>query len=232
MAESWQAALPAAERRVYEAGGFGQRTDPGRSLAVIVVDATYGFVGHRDLTDTENGARYPNWCGRSAWDSVPVLRTLVEAADQGGLPLVLTVGVPPDDPRNPWRRKHARLTDRRDDDLAVIADLTVSGARVMSKFAPSAFFASGLAEWLRERDVTDVLVGGCTTSGCVRATVVDAFSHGFSTFVVSDAVFDRAATSHAVSLFEMNQKYATVIPSGPALESIASGFAPSGPLRR
>jgi len=56
-----------------------------------------------------------------------------------------------------------------------------------------------------------VIVTGCTTSGCVRATVVDSFSWGYPTFVVEEACFDRSRLSHGVSLFEMNAKYADVV---------------------
>jgi maleamate amidohydrolase len=222
MTEDWRQALPGEERDTYALGGFGQQTAPGAAVAVVVIDATYGFVGRPDLSDAENHHRYPNWCGPSAWEAVEQTRSLIAAAAENGRPLVETVGMPAGNPKSPWRRKHGRLTDRQDDDVRLVRTLESSAARVLPKYAPSAFFGTDLAHWLRERGVTDVLVGGCTTSGCVRATVVDSFSHGFDTFVVSECVFDRAATSHAVSLFEMDQKYATVISLENALEALTS----------
>ncbi|MGB4137637.1 MAG: isochorismatase family protein, partial [Microbacterium sp.] len=82
--------------------------------------------------------------------------------------------------------------------------------RTMTKRGPSAFFDTGLATVLRKDGVDTVLLAGAVTSGCVRATAVDAMSHGFAVVVVADGVVDRSPTSHAVALFEMSMKYAAV----------------------
>jgi isochorismate hydrolase len=66
------------------------------------------------------------------------------------------------------------------------------------------------------------VVAGTTTSGCVRATVIDAFSSNFRSIVVEDGCFDRAQASHAVSLFDMNAKYADVVDSTDVLQHIAT----------
>jgi maleamate amidohydrolase len=65
-----------------------------------------------------------------------------------------------------------------------------------------------------------IVVAGTTTSGCVRATVIDAFSNNFRSIVIEDACFDRAQTSHAVSLFDMHAKYADVVPSSDVLKYV------------
>ena len=72
------------------------------------------------------------------------------------------------------------------------------------------FFASPLASWFIRLHVDTVLIAGGSTSGCVRATAVDAFSLNLNPFVIAEGTFDRSDTSHRVNLFEMNQKYATV----------------------
>jgi len=76
------------------------------------------------------------------------------------------------------------------------------------KVRPSMFFGTALAAYLTSLRVDTVLVCGCTTSGCVRATVVDAFSYSYKTIVVEECTFDRSAVSHKVNLFDMHQKYA------------------------
>jgi nicotinamidase-related amidase len=81
---------------------------------------------------------------------------------------------------------------------------------------------------LVDQRVDTVIVTGCTTSGCVRATVVDAFSNGFATLVVEDGVFDRGELSHAVNLFDMDQKYADVITADEALTYLATVSAATG----
>lgn len=82
---------------------------------------------------------------------------------------------------------------------------------VISKQYPSAFFATSLASTLTARGVDSVLLTGLTTSGCVRASCVDAMSHGFRTTVVADACGDRQPAPHAANLFDMNAKYADVV---------------------
>jgi nicotinamidase-related amidase len=82
---------------------------------------------------------------------------------------------------------------------------------LLRKSKPSAFFGTGLLHYLLELKVDTLLVTGTTTSGCVRATVIDAFSHNFNVAVVEECTFDRGEASHAINLFDMNAKYADVV---------------------
>ncbi|MFJ1299350.1 isochorismatase family protein [Pseudomonadota bacterium AL_CKDN230030165-1A_HGKHYDSX7] len=95
------------------------------------------------------------------------------------------------------------------------------GEYVVRKSTPSAFYGTMLAAWLAQRGVATLLVAGCTTSGCVRASVVDAMSAGFRPLVVSDCVGDRAIGPHDANLFDMRQKYAAVMPLADALAAVA-----------
>ena len=95
-----------------------------------------------------------------------------------------------------------------------------AGELVVRKTEPSAFFGTPLAAWLTQRGVRTLLVAGATTSGCVRASVVDAMSHGFRPLVVEDCVGDRALGPHEANLFDMRQKYAAVLPRDDALAAL------------
>jgi maleamate amidohydrolase len=88
---------------------------------------------------------------------------------------------------------------------------------IISKQYPSAFFGTSLASTLTSMGVDSVLLTGLTTSGCVRATCVDAMSHGFRTAVIADACGDRHAAPHEANLFDMNAKYADVISEAEAM---------------
>ncbi|TSB01667.1 isochorismatase family protein [Sphingorhabdus contaminans] len=92
---------------------------------------------------------------------------------------------------------------------------------VISKQYPSAFFATSLASTLTAMGVDSVLLTGLTTSGCVRASCVDAMSHGFRTAVVADACGDRHPAPHDANLFDMNAKYADVVSEAETLEFLA-----------
>jgi maleamate amidohydrolase len=91
------------------------------------------------------------------------------------------------------------------------------GDIVIRKDKPSVFFGTPLMSYLHELQVDTLLVAGTTTSGCVRATVVDAFSYNFKVVVVEECVFDRGQASHKVNLFDMQAKYADVVPLEAAL---------------
>ncbi len=92
---------------------------------------------------------------------------------------------------------------------------------VVRKEKPSGFFGSPLQSYLQNLGCDSVIVTGTTTSGCVRATVIDAFSLNFRTTVVEDGCFDRSQASHAINLCDMNAKYANVMPSDEVLEYLA-----------
>ncbi len=82
---------------------------------------------------------------------------------------------------------------------------------VISKQYPSAFFGTSLASTLTAMGIDGVMLTGVSTSGCVRATCVDAMSHGFRTAVIADACGDRHEAPHKANLFDMNAKYADVV---------------------
>ncbi|MEM8728444.1 MAG: isochorismatase family protein [Pseudomonadota bacterium] len=93
---------------------------------------------------------------------------------------------------------------------------------VITKQYPSAFFGTSLAATLHWLKVDTLLLTGVTTSGCVRATCIDAISHGFVTLVVEDAVGDRADEPHKANLFDMSAKYADLISTDAALDYLKS----------
>ncbi len=93
---------------------------------------------------------------------------------------------------------------------------------VVSKQYPSAFFGTSLASTLTSLGVDSVLLTGLTTSGCVRATCVDAMSHGFRTAVIAEACGDRHPAPHEANLFDMNAKYADVVSEAEAVGFLAT----------
>jgi nicotinamidase-related amidase len=94
------------------------------------------------------------------------------------------------------------------------------GDVLVPKKHPSAFFATALASNLIDLHADTLIVTGCTTSGCVRGSVVDAFSYNFRTIVPEECVYDRSRVSHAINLFDMNEKYAEVLPVAEVIERL------------
>jgi maleamate amidohydrolase len=93
---------------------------------------------------------------------------------------------------------------------------------LIPKDHPSAFFGTPLVTHLIERGIDTVLLAGCTTSGCVRATAVDAFSLGFKVGVIHDAVYDRTDLVHHVSLFDLSSKYADLLSADEARDYLST----------
>jgi maleamate amidohydrolase len=144
-----------------------------------------------------------------------------------GLPIIFTrggrnhyinpAGGAPAALRSLWSRKHGEIrADRHVAQQAAMIDpaLAVRGDElVLTKPCPSAFFATPLEIMLRQLGVQTLFVGGIFTSGCVRATVTDAFSHGFDTRLIVDGCADRDRTKHERNIEEMVEKYATAVSS-------------------
>jgi maleamate amidohydrolase len=96
-----------------------------------------------------------------------------------------------------------------------------SGELIVSKQYPSAFFGTSLASTLTANGIDCVILTGVTTSGCVRATCVDAMSHGFIPIVVADACGDRAKGPHEANLYDMSAKYADVVGENVAIDYLS-----------
>ncbi len=218
---SWRGVATARDRAVYAAAGYGRRDTPGDRPALIVIDVTYGFVGRPRLPILESIRTYPNSCGEAGWDAVPRVAEVLAAARRLGAPVFFTGGLTDQFVQHVgrWREKHPRTLTQPADAHEVVAELRPHEDEVIvRKTKPSAFHGTPLVDALVDARRDTLVVTGCTTSGCVRATVVDAFSYGFHTIVVEDGVFDRGEVAHAANLFDMDQKYANVMPSAAVVE--------------
>lgn len=225
----WDGLIPDDDLRTYEAAGYGVRQGPGARPALLVVDVTRGFVGDRGLSLALAVEQYRNSCGPAAWAAMPAIARLLDAARAAAVPVFYTRGRPATGSAGlgRWGTKN----NRAGEDIAageriheIVPEVgPVDGDVVVEKEKPSAFFGTPLAARLIGAKVDTVVVAGCTTSGCVRATVIDAFSHNYAVVVASDAVFDRGSLSHAVNLFDMHAKYADVQPTESVVEYLAGG---------
>ena len=192
--------------------GFGGDLGFGARPAVVVVDLLEGFTNPEsplgsDLDDVVAGTRTLLDAARAA--GVPVLFTTVvyddanERAAAVFMRKVPSLGVLR--PGSRWIEVDARL-GRRDDEP------------VLPKAFASAFFGTPLASMLAGRDT--LVVCGATTSGCVRATVVDALQHGLVPIVPRECVGDRWAAAHEANLFDMQAKYADVVSLSEAARAV------------
>jgi maleamate amidohydrolase len=191
---------------VYRRQRFGQRLGFGESPALAVIDFTRSFADPAVLG------------GGNIEDAVKNTAVLLQAARERGWPIVFSRHVYAADGSN---RGLFNLKAPSNDLLVdgtpgaeIVPELTpLPGEFVLTKQFPSAFVGTILASWLAQRRVDTLVVTGCTTSGCVRATVLDALCAGFRPIVPRDCVGDRAEGPHEANLFDMDQKYADVVSS-------------------
>jgi nicotinamidase-related amidase len=214
--------LSERDKLVFAKSGHGKRVGFGNRPVILVIDVNYGFCGETPEPILKSIETYHNSCGEEAWAGVAAIERLLTAAREKRLPVIYTTGF--DQPiagsfgLGRWNDKvpaeAADMNERANEIVSPIAPRAHD--IVISKTMPSAFFATNLASYLVYLAADTILVCGTTTSGCVRASVVDGFSHNYRMIVVEEGTFDRGQASHAINLFDMDMKYADVEP----LESV------------
>lgn len=213
----WDDYITEADRRVYEKAGFGSSAGYGNRPAVLVIDVQYRTVGEARESILDAMDTYPTAVGERGWAAVDRIGELLAAARPKGVPVLYPVVERKDRfDTGRWKDKipgmdseEHRIGQRGTQVVEEVAPQP--GDVVVSKRYASAFFGTPLMTYLNDLDVDTLIVTGCTTSGCVRATVMDAFSYAFRVIVPEDAVYDRGEASHAINLFDMSQKYADVL---------------------
>jgi nicotinamidase-related amidase len=190
-------------RRRYQEAGFGRPAGRGSRPGIVVVDFTRGF------TDPQ----YPT--GADLTDEVLATGRLLDAARARGLFVVFTaISYETDAEGHPWVAKAPGLKGLRAGTPLVELDERLPRRPeepLVIKKGASAFFGTNLAAMLVAQHVDTVILCGATTSGCVRASAVDAVQSGFPTVVPRECVGDRAREPHEANLFDINEKYGDVI---------------------
>lgn len=216
----WDQILTQRDKDVYAKTGYGKRQEMGKHPAIIVVDMTYEFTGFEPKPILESIETFPTSCGEDGWKSVYVIKKLLPLARSRRIPIIYTkverasklnVSDPWSSKKggDKWQRLDADTKRRGEQFVKEIEP--ESDELIITKHAPSAFWGTPLVYYLQKMHVDSLIVTGCTTSGCIRATVIDAFSYGYNVTVVEDAVFDRIQASHQINLFDMNAKFANVL---------------------
>ena len=225
----WDAYLTDRDKQVFKASGFGATGGFGKRPALLVIDVSYGFAGDRPEPILDSIRRWSNSCGAESWDAIAQIKLLAEAFRARNMPVIYTTGVVRPDGWDigSWGWKNNRTQEsvprpaQNLDANAIVSEIApMPQDIVVLKQKPSGFFGSNLASYLTLLGADSVVVTGTTTSGCVRATVIDAFSLNYRVAVAEDACFDRSQASHAINLCDMHAKYADVMPSAEIVNHI------------
>jgi maleamate amidohydrolase len=219
----WDGIISEEERRAYAAAGFGRRTGLGIRPALLIIDVQYRTVGSTPKPFWEAIKEFPTACGDVGWSAVNHIERLLTLFRERDWPVLF----PYVSPKETFDK--GRLADK----VPAIMTIARNGYDFVAEVAPrendillpkkhpSAFFGTPLASYLINVGADTLVVTGCTTSGCVRGSVVDAFAFNFRVAVPHDAVYDRSKTSHAVNLFDMSEKYADVLSTDELLGELA-----------
>lgn len=213
----WDDVLPDEDREVFARAGWGKDAGFGTKPVVLVVDVIYNFCGDRPEPILDSIERWRYSCGERSWDGIAHLRTLLDAARAKHVPVFYTgMDRRPDGfDQGAWNFK----SHRAGDDVDVIGHL---GNEIVAEVAPqpqdvffvkrkpSAFLGTPLLGHLIYLGADTVITTGTTTSGCVRATAVDAAQYNFRSVVPHECAWDRGVLTHKVNLFDIQMKYGDV----------------------
>ncbi len=207
----WQDVVSAEDLELYK--HYERELFIGRRPALLAIDL-YNMAyqgGPRPVHEVAK--EFPSGCGEYAWNAIEPTRQLFAMARARGFPVFYTTG----ESRPEARPNRTRATNRRpgrtgEDPLAIYEAFTPEPEdAIIYKQRASGFYGTPLVAHLTQAGVDSLIVCGESTSGCVRASVADAYSNGFHVVVAEECVFDRALLSHKVNLFDMHHKYADVM---------------------
>ncbi|HEY3062892.1 MAG TPA: isochorismatase family protein [Chloroflexota bacterium] len=195
-----------------------RRVGYGKAPALLLIDLYRWVFGNEPRPLLEAVKTWPGSCGLAAWNALPYLQDLLGMARELGLPVVHITGLEDSGMLGWGEAAHGgagrgpSTPQQRRGRYDIIPEVApIAGEVVLRKTAPSAFNGTPLLAQLNYLGVDTLIVGGESTSGCVRASVVDGCSYRFKVIVVEECVFDRHQAAHAMNLFDMHQKYADVL---------------------
>ena len=207
----WQDVVSPEDLELYR--HYRRETRVGQRPAVLLIDLYNQVYKGGPGPVHEVAKQFPSACGDYAWDAVEPTKRLLNLTRARAFPIVYSTG----ETRRKSRTERVSATNRqssaRDADALEIfgAFEPESQDLIIYKERASAFFGTALIAHLTQQGIDSLIVCGESTSGCVRASVVDAYSYGFHVVVVEECTFDRSLLSHKVNLFDMHHKYADVM---------------------
>lgn len=206
----WKDVVSTETLEVYTS--YRRETYIGARPAVLAIDLYNLVFEGSPLPVHEVVKEFPSSCGIYAYEAVKPIQELLAAARSNSIPIVYTTN----ETRKEIDPTSVKATKRQ-------SKIPEGAFKIREEFKPepkdliiykqraSAFFGTPLIAHLIQHEINSLIVCGETTSGCVRASVVDAYSHGFHTVVVEECCFDRGLLSHKINLFDLHHKYADVM---------------------
>ncbi len=217
MARVWEDALTDVDRLVIEKGGYGKRRGLGKKPVLVIIDVQYNYVGE-DKPIEEQLDRWPSGGGAHAWAAIRNIKKLKEVAKANNIPVIYTRNVQKktvdfDSFAQKANRDNSKYIDGRPETMIVDELAPDDQDLIVDKSYASVFFGTPFISYLIKMGVDTLILVGGSSSGCVRATAVDAVTRNFNVAVVEDCVYDRIQLSHKAALLDLWMKYCDVVDS-------------------
>lgn len=181
----------------------------GERPALLVIDMQVGIIGE-DKPIYEQQDKYPGGCGNFAWSAIRHMKKLIPTARDAGIPILFSRFVY--HPESGFVHPPTYMFNSENPYSEIIDDLKpVKGDIVIEKNRASIFFQTPALYYLLNKKVDTLLVTGTSTSGCVRASVIDGTGYMFKVALVEECVFDRLELAHKSSMFDLQFKYCDVM---------------------
>ena len=213
----WNDALTVTDRTVIEKGGYGQTRGYGKRPILLCIDLQPNYIG-ADVPIEEQLGQWPSGGGAKAWEGVRRILSLRDAAREAKVPVFYTRNVQNstalfDNFAGKRKRDNTRFLDGHPDSDLLPCVQPLPGEMVIPKSYASAFYGTPLQSYLNTLSIDTVIIVGGSTSGCCRATAVDAASRSYHLIYVADCLFDRIELSHKAALLDIWMKYGDVVTS-------------------
>lgn len=222
MTRIWEDSLTEVDRIVIEKGGYGKKRGLGKKPVLVIIDIQHNYVGE-DCPIEEQLDRWPSGGGDKAWAAIRKIQKLKQLADELKIPTIYTRNVQKktanfDSFAVKADRDNSKYIDGRPE-AEIVDELKPNETDlVVDKSYASAFYGTPLISYLIKMGVDSLILVGGSTSGCVRATAVDAVTRNFNVAIVEDCVYDRIELSHKAALLDLWMKYCDVVPSDEIIE--------------
>ena len=216
--------LTTLDREVIRRGEYGKSRGLGKNPVLIIIDLQYNYTG-ADKPILDQISEWPSGVGESSWRAIERIKGVLTVSRRKNIPIIYTRQIQ----TNIGFDSFAAKTDREQSQYLKGAKGTMivdelapeRGDLVIDKSYSSAFYGTPLLSFLIKLRADTLIVTGGTSSGCIRATCVDAVTRNFNVAVVEDCVYDRISVSHKVALLDLWMKYCDVITSEEAIRYLS-----------
>ncbi|GAB6174138.1 isochorismatase family protein [Paradesulfitobacterium aromaticivorans] len=217
MARIWEDLLTDVDRLVIEKGGYGKSRGLGQKPLLMIIDVQPNYVGE-DVPIEQQLDRWPSGGGSAAWGAIRNIQRVREAAREAGVPVFYSRNVQKktiafDGFATKTNRDQTKYLDGRSETQIVSELAPADHELVIDKAYASVFYGTPLQSYLVKLGIDTIIIVGGSSSGCCRATAVDAVTRNYNVAMIEDAVYDRIQLSHKAALLDLWMKYCDVVDS-------------------